>query len=186
MAGRGTPEGVSGRVFPPRDGEGGRAVDGWGRVSRGEDHPLRSGDAGPPPPRGGGKPGGSSEPGSKRRRERLEFARHLRKTMSDEEVILWSELRLLRHQGLHFRRKVPRDGYVLDFACLRARAIIEVDGEQHFHGSHPARDAARDRHFMAAGFVTLRYTTTDVRKHLNDVVNDIYLRVSARIAHPGN
>ncbi|MBN9075235.1 MAG: DUF559 domain-containing protein [Rhizobiales bacterium] len=104
--------------------------------------------------------------------------------MSDEEIILWSELRLLRKQGLHFRRQVPRGPYVLDFACLRAGVAVEVDGEQHFHGTRPARDAMRDRYFAVHGFLTLRYTTTEVRKSLNSVVEDIFRRTVERLSLP--
>jgi very-short-patch-repair endonuclease len=104
--------------------------------------------------------------------------------MSDEEIILWSELRLLREQGLHFRRQVPRGPYVLDFACLKAGVAVEVDGEQHFHGDRPARDGMRDRYFARQGFITLRYTTTEIRKSLNSVVEDIFRRTAERLSLP--
>jgi putative acetyltransferase len=104
--------------------------------------------------------------------------------MSDEEIILWSELRLLRKQGLHFRRQVPRGPYVLDFACLKSRIAVEVDGEQHFHGNRPIKDALRDKYFAKLGFVTLRYTTTDIRKSLNSVVEDIFCRTAERVFPP--
>ena len=111
-------------------------------------------------------------------------ARYLRANMSEEEVILWSELRLLRKQNLHFRRQVPRGPYVLDFACLKAGIAIEVDGEQHFHGLGPVKDALRDRYFASHGFLTLRYTTSDVRKSLNSVVDDIFRRTAERLSLP--
>ena len=101
--------------------------------------------------------------------------------MNEEEVILWSELRLLRGQGLHIRRQVPRGPYVLDFACLKAGVAIEVDGEQHFHGNAPRRNTIRDAYFETLGFITLRYTTTDIRKSLNSVVADIFERTSAHL-----
>jgi very-short-patch-repair endonuclease len=104
--------------------------------------------------------------------------------MSEEEVILWSELRLLRGQGLHFRRQVPRGPYVLDFACLKAGVAVEVDGEQHFHGNRPVKDAIRDRYLGRHGFLTLRYTTTEVRKSLNSVVEDIFRRTMERLSLP--
>ncbi|TAN00523.1 MAG: endonuclease domain-containing protein, partial [Rhizobiaceae bacterium] len=107
-------------------------------------------------------------------------ARHLRSHMSEEEIILWSELRLLRKQDLHFRRQVPYGPYVLDFACLKAKLAVEVDGEQHFHGDGPKRDAVRDRYFTRVGFLTLRYTTTEIRKELDSVVTDIFRRTIER------
>ena len=124
-----------------------------------------------PSPERGGKPAA---------RPSIKKARSLRANMSEEEVILWSELRRLRAQGLHFRRQVPRGPYVLDFACLKAGIAVEVDGEQHFHRQQPAKDAARDRFFADQGVLTLRYTTTEVRKELNSVVDDIFKRAAAR------
>jgi very-short-patch-repair endonuclease len=125
------------------------------------------------------KRGGKSAPDAK-----IARARHLRSNMSEEEIILWSELRLLREQGLHFRRQVPRGPYVLDFACLKAGVAVEVDGEQHFHGNRPMKDAIRDRYFTRHGFLTLRYTTTEIRKSLNLVIEDIFLRAIKRLSLP--
>ena len=76
-----------------------------------------------------------------------EIARALRKRMTPQEVKLWVKLREMRPIGLHFRRQAPRDGYVLDFACLRKRIIVEVDGGHHGVGAHSLRDDKRDRHF---------------------------------------
>jgi len=105
--------------------------------------------------------------------------------MSEEEIILWTELRRLKPQGLHFRRQVPRGPYVLDFACLKAGVAVEVDGEQHFHGDAPLKDALRDRYFAELGVLTLRYTTTEVRKSLGSVVDDIFRRTADRLSLPG-
>ena len=59
-------------------------------------------------------------------------ARILRKTMTDAERALWRILRQRQVEGKRFRRQVPIDCYIVDFACLEARLIIEVDGGQHF------------------------------------------------------
>jgi very-short-patch-repair endonuclease len=61
--------------------------------------------------------------------------------MTPQEVKLWVRLRQLREQGHHFRRQVPRGPHVLDFACLKSRLIVEVDGAQHGFDAGLARDA---------------------------------------------
>ena len=86
-----------------------------------------------------------------------ERARDLRKTMTPAEVRLWLALRQLRPQGLHVRRQVPRAGYILDFACLPAKLVIEVDGEHHGLDPHLPRDRMRDAALGAMGFYTLRF-----------------------------
>jgi very-short-patch-repair endonuclease len=60
-----------------------------------------------------------------------EIARKLRRTMTKQELKLWLHLRELRKQGFHFRRQVPIDGYIVDFACYHPKVAIEIDGGQH-------------------------------------------------------
>ena len=57
-------------------------------------------------------------------------ARKLRKTMTDAERAMWRFLRERQVEGKRFRRQVPIDHYIVDFACFEARLIIEVDGGQ--------------------------------------------------------
>src|SRR5688572_28464738 len=52
------------------------------------------------------------------------FARRLRRNATDAEKRLWHELRMLKHEGRHFRRQVPIAGFIADFACYSCRLII--------------------------------------------------------------
>lgn len=70
-------------------------------------------------------------------------ARHLRKTMTLPEVLLWQALRQ-RPGGLKFRPQHPAGEFVLDFYCASARLAIEIDGEAHDRGERPAKDTVRD------------------------------------------
>ena len=56
------------------------------------------------------------------------FARTLRDNQTDAERILWAELREFKQAGLHFRRQVPFERYVVDFACHSAKVIVRSDG----------------------------------------------------------
>ena len=100
-------------------------------------------------------------------------ARQLRKEMTPHEVKLWVHLRSWKSRGYHFRRQAPRDGYILDFICLRKRLIVEVDGGQHNFDEHVGRDSIRDRHFMRDGFKVLRLWNNDVDKNLHGVLEAI-------------
>ena len=85
-------------------------------------------------------------------------ARKLRRNMTDAERRLWSRLRA--HQlGVHFRRQVPLERYVLDFVCFQARLVIEVDGGQHADSD---ADKQRDAWLKARGFRVLRFWNNDV------------------------
>lgn len=58
-------------------------------------------------------------------------SRELRKAMTEAEQRLWMHLRRSQLKGCRFRRQHPCGVYVLDFVCLEAKLVIEVDGGQH-------------------------------------------------------
>ena len=97
-------------------------------------------------------------------------ARQLRGNMTDAERALW---RLLRHRqinNLRFRRQVPIDYYIVDFACLEARFIVEVDGGQH---AESQTDQARDAYLRSQGFRVLRLWNKDVLSNPDGVYRTI-------------
>jgi len=96
-------------------------------------------------------------------------ARKLRRTMSLPEVLLWRELRK-RLGGCKWRRQHPAGPFVLDFVCLEARLVVEIDGEAHDRGTNPVRDEARDEWLMAQGYRTWRVPAREVLANLEGVV----------------
>ncbi len=102
-----------------------------------------------------------------------QIARHLGKTETIAEKRLWKELRKLRPQGYHFRRQAPIDSYIVDFACLSHRVIIEVDGIQHDTAESRRKDAARDAHLYWQGFSILRVTNGDVKQNIIGVMAEV-------------
>jgi len=89
-------------------------------------------------------------------------ARGLRKRLTRQEAKLWLRLRALREQGLHFRRQVPIGAFIVDFACLEAGVIVEVDGGQHTRDAHALRDRARQAVLAAKSFRVLRFWNDEV------------------------
>jgi very-short-patch-repair endonuclease len=102
----------------------------------------------------------------------VEIARRERRSSNLPEVVLWRVLRT-RPGELRFRKQHPLGHYSLDFACLAARLAIEVDGEIHSRGDHPARDARRDAIVADHGFATLRISAKDVLNDLDAVITAI-------------
>ncbi|HEY2178172.1 MAG TPA: endonuclease domain-containing protein [Caulobacteraceae bacterium] len=98
-------------------------------------------------------------------------ARRLRAESTDAERKLWSALRARRQGGPKFRRQVPIDRYVADFACFQARLIIELDGGQ--HADRTQEDAQRTAVLEACGWRVVRFWNTDVMDNLGGVVDTI-------------
>jgi very-short-patch-repair endonuclease len=147
---------VVARQNPPRDGEGDRPPE-----------PKAEADGGGAPPRRARRPGVLAQP-----IKAVKRARKLRREMSLAEVLLWIELQK-RPGGHKFRKQVPQHPLTLDFACLKARLVIEVDGEAHNRGDQPKWDEVRDRVMAERGFRTLRLPAYEVLKNMEGVIQQI-------------
>ena len=115
----------------------------------------------------------------------IRMARSLRKSMSLPEVLLWQQLKA-RPGGYIFRKQHPIGPYVLDFACIKARLDIEVDGEAHSRGDRPVRDEARTDWLTRNGFATLRIPATDILKNMESAVIRIVVECQNRAAPNAN
>lgn len=100
----------------------------------------------------------------------VEMARKLRKRLTPQERKLWWHLRGLKEQGFHFRKQAPLEGFIVDFACLSARVVIEIDGSQHASENARAQDAARDAHLTWRGYTVLRFWNIDVDGNMDGVM----------------
>lgn len=98
--------------------------------------------------------------------------------MSGVEWDLWSCLRAKQLDGFKFRRKALVGPYIVDFACLSARLVVEIGGEM-FDPSPPI-DAARVVWLESRGFRVLRFTPVDVAERLQHVLDSIRVELAAR------
>ncbi|WP_339914931.1 DUF559 domain-containing protein [uncultured Brevundimonas sp.] len=95
-------------------------------------------------------------------------ARRLRKTTTHAETYLWTLLRDRQLDGLRFRRQVPIGDYVIDFACLSARLIVEADG-----GVHVLRtfdDGKRDAWLRSQNFTVVRFRNAQIMDRPHEVI----------------
>ena len=107
-------------------------------------------------------------------------ARHLRRAATEVEGRLWAALRSRQH-GFKFRRQHPVPPFTVDFACIEARVVVELDGGQHGSGM----DAARDAQLVAMGWLVLRYWNSDVAANVEGVLADILTRIGERAKQRG-
>jgi len=87
---------------------------------------------------------------------------------------LWRHLERITTIDTHFRKQVPIGPYIADFACLRARLIIEVDGEQHGHDHQRQHDRAWTRWFEPQGFRVLRFWNGEALNDVESVLDAIH------------
>ena len=99
------------------------------------------------------------------------FARNLRKNMTDSEKQLWQFLRQRQVNGYKFRRQAPIGPYIVDFVCYEKRLILELDGGQ--HQDNVAYDASRDEWLKQQGFIVVRFWNNDVLQNTQGVLETI-------------
>jgi very-short-patch-repair endonuclease len=104
--------------------------------------------------------------------EHWERASKMRREPTRAEKVLWRALRTSL-PGISFRRQHPIGPYIVDFACLNAKVIVELDGDVHAVPDQIEQDAVRQAYLSARGFRVIRYANTQVLNNLSGVLHDI-------------
>ena len=108
----------------------------------------------------------------KPREKKISLARAQRRAQIPAEKLLWKALRNREFAGFKFRRQHPIGAYVVDFACVEAKLIVEIDGESHL--SSRREDERRTIMLEAEGWLVLRFWNTEVYDELEPVKEAIY------------
>jgi very-short-patch-repair endonuclease len=98
-------------------------------------------------------------------------ARRLRRDRTDTEKKLWARLRARRFADFRFRRQFPIGNFIADFACPRARLVIELDGGQHIDSV--AKDAWRTKLIEQRGYRVIRFWDAEVLADIDGVLERI-------------
>lgn len=114
-----------------------------------------------------------------RRRKSIQLARMLRRKSTAEERMLWRRLRG-RQLGFKFRRQVPLQNYIVDFACLEKKVVVELDGSQHATPEQQEADDQRDAELAQNGFFVLRFWNREIHESIDKVCNRIYQTCAGR------
>ncbi|OGX85133.1 hypothetical protein BEN47_02015 [Hymenobacter lapidarius] len=98
------------------------------------------------------------------------FAYSNRHGLTKAENALWQ---LLRSNILapRSRRQHAIERYIVDFTCLPAWLIIEVDGEYHFEVEQAQYDGGRTHDLQELGFHNRRFTNEEVLQHPTHILN---------------
>jgi len=103
----------------------------------------------------------------------LEFSRHLRRTQTSTEELMWQWLRNRQVAGAKFRRQHPIGPYVADFYCEQSKLVIECDGKDHFTEEGANRDATRDQYLRERGLTVFRFTNQEIEEDAQKVIESI-------------
>jgi very-short-patch-repair endonuclease len=104
-------------------------------------------------------------------REKLEFARQLRREQTKAEADLWHLLSNRQLGGFKFRRQQAFGEYVADFLCAQSKLIVELDGDSHI--DKEVYDRERTNWFNEQGFMVLRFANTDLNEDIDQVLGTI-------------
>ncbi|RZK90527.1 MAG: endonuclease domain-containing protein [Hymenobacter sp.] len=86
-----------------------------------------------------------------------ERARGMRHQATRAEELLWQHLRG-NQLGVKFRRQHSIDRYIVDFACLTHKLIIELDGASHLEPDQAAYDQGCSALLAELGYRVLHFS----------------------------
>jgi very-short-patch-repair endonuclease len=88
-------------------------------------------------------------------------ARKLRQGGGLAEDRIWARLRGGAVDGWKLRRQHPVGRYIVDFACIPLRLVIEVDGGVHERDEVVLNDHYRQQEIEALGWTVIRFTNAE-------------------------
>jgi len=106
-----------------------------------------------------------------------EKARNMRRTMTHHERELWHHLRGNK-LGVHFRRQHPIGVFIVDFAAVAAKLVVEIDGATH---EDLDRESVRDAELQNRGWRVVHFTNRELNENPEWVLAEIARIVSASI-----
>ncbi len=109
------------------------------------------------------------------RRQTSPYAARLRRDRTEAEDRLWKIVRNRQLGGYKFRFQASLYPYVVDFLCIEARVIVELDGGQHSE----AKDAPRTAFLESSGYRVLRFWNNDVVENIDGVADTLLAVLTA-------
>ncbi len=114
-------------------------------------------------------------------KERIPFARALRKNMTPWERKLWYTY--LKMYPVRFQRQKTIGNYIADFYCAKAALVIELDGGGHYTQEQAVRDEFRTQELEKYKVSVIRICNGDIDKNFRGVCEFIDMAVQSRLIH---
>jgi len=113
-----------------------------------------------------------------------DLARKLRRQATPAEQAFWKLTYAWRQQGWHFRRQFQLGSYYVDFVCVSAGLVIEIDGDTHGTELALANDCVRDDYLRGRGFMVMRFSNRDVLTNAEGVFDVVAAHLETRAPIP--
>ena len=99
------------------------------------------------------------------------LAKSMRQEPTNAEKLMWDRLRAKRLAGHKFRRQMPIDRFIVDFACFESKLVVELDGGQ--HAEQARYDEFRTSVINRKGYRVLRFWNSEVFENMEGVLATI-------------
>ncbi len=110
--------------------------------------------------------------------ELLKRAKEMRKNPTPAEALLWKELKG-KKIDFKIRQQHPIDEFIADFACLKRKLIIEIDGK--YHDYQLEKDSERTLKLeQKLGYKVIRFTNSQVLENVQNVLKAIVTELNKR------
>jgi leucyl-tRNA synthetase len=113
-----------------------------------------------------------------------DLSRENRKEKRPAEDKLWQRLRNNQY-GSKVRRQHVMNGFIIDFAFLNEKLLIEVDGDYHNDPEQKKYDDSRTDYLQSLGYRLIRFTNDEVINHFQKVSETIKKALGASPLSPG-
>ncbi len=108
----------------------------------------------------------------------MQRAGELRKEPMPAERKLWAYLRGNKLNGVNFRRQHAIGNFIVDFASVKRKLVIELDGNQHLEQEE--YDVERTRYLESQGYKVIRFWNNQVINNIEGVVRAIEIALNER------
>jgi isoleucyl-tRNA synthetase/very-short-patch-repair endonuclease len=103
----------------------------------------------------------------------MELAKKQKQNPTEAEVFLWKNLKNKQIQGYKFRRQHIIGQFIADFACIKKRLVVEVDGGYHSLPEVKVSDEQRSEMLKELGFKVIRFSNEEIINNIDGVLHEI-------------